>query len=72
MAGSKNRRQGPAAASPEPNHDRDAQMVGSNGNAHVVASDVAKDDQPRENIFLLWPNIIGTGNAEAPGERRFA
>jgi len=63
MAGAKNRRQGPAAASPERN--------GANGNAaaHVTAKSIA-DDEPRENIFLLWPNIIGTsrltGIAQTP------
>jgi CDP-diacylglycerol--inositol 3-phosphatidyltransferase len=55
MAGAKNRRQGSAAASPEPK-EQDKQING-NGSAHAEARDVA--DGPQENIFLLWPNIIG-------------
>lgn len=58
MAGPKNRRQGPAAASPEPK-EQDRQRT-ANGSARDEARDVAvADTEPRENIFLLWPNIIG-------------
>ncbi|KAG7285509.1 hypothetical protein NEMBOFW57_010138 [Staphylotrichum longicolle] len=54
MAGAKNRRQGPAAASPERN------SANGNATAHVTAAARSiADDEPRENIFLLWPNIIG-------------
>lgn len=54
MAGAKNRRQGAAAASPEP---KELDNATGNGSAYV-AKDVA--DGPHENIFLFWPNIIGT------------
>ncbi|KAK4155046.1 CDP-alcohol phosphatidyltransferase-domain-containing protein [Chaetomidium leptoderma] len=60
MAGAKNRRQGAAAtASPEPNGQQQQQeMAQGNGSAHVAPRGIAADE-PRENIFLLWPNIIG-------------
>lgn len=63
MAGSKNRRQG-TAASPElkaqtdDKHDEIAPVTNGNGNANVAAKSTVEG--PRENIFLLWPNIIGT------------
>ncbi|KAJ4306694.1 phosphatidylinositol synthase 1 (CDP-alcohol phosphatidyltransferase1) [Collariella sp. IMI 366227] len=50
MAGAKTRRQ--AAAEPK------AQEKETNGTAHAAARDIA-DNEPQENIFLLWPNIIG-------------
>jgi hypothetical protein len=50
MAGVKNRRPAKADDTPQP------------ANGHPVALD---DDEPRENIFLLWPNIIGTARAAA-------
>ncbi|KAK3304032.1 CDP-alcohol phosphatidyltransferase-domain-containing protein [Chaetomium strumarium] len=53
MSGTKNRRQGTAGASPE-----DKEIARSNGSAQV-ADDTIADGEPRENIFLLWPNIIG-------------
>ncbi|KAL2155542.1 hypothetical protein VTH82DRAFT_284 [Thermothelomyces myriococcoides] len=62
MAGSKNRRQG-TAASPElkaqtdDKHDEIAPVTNGNGNANVAAKSTVEG--PRENIFLLWPNIIG-------------
>ena len=54
MAGAaKNRRQGKG-------QDEIAEGVNGNGNgnAHPVRA-LPDDDEPRENIFLLWPNIIG-------------
>jgi CDP-diacylglycerol--inositol 3-phosphatidyltransferase len=59
MAGAKNRRQGAATASPEAKgQDRDiTQGANGNGSAHIPE---ATHDEPQENIFLLWPNIIGT------------
>ncbi|KAK4233858.1 hypothetical protein C8A03DRAFT_38398 [Achaetomium macrosporum] len=57
MSGTKNRRQGATAASPEP-HGQDKEDARSNGSAQVAGDDM-EDGGPRENIFLLWPNIIG-------------
>jgi CDP-diacylglycerol--inositol 3-phosphatidyltransferase len=61
MAGAKNRRQGAAATSPEPKGQDKEMTQGANGNgsAHVTAKN-AGDANDTENIFLLWPNIIGT------------
>lgn len=43
----------PVTPSPAP---REEQVVmNGNGTAHGSA----KDDYPRENIFLFWPNLIG-------------
>jgi CDP-diacylglycerol--inositol 3-phosphatidyltransferase len=58
MSGTKNRRQGTAVASAEP-LGKDKEVARSNGSAQVAEDDIA-DEGPRENIFLLWPNIIGT------------
>ena len=39
----------------------DAVAVNGNGKlSHPPVSEHAADDLPRENIFLFWPNIIGT------------
>ncbi|CZR58291.1 related to CDP diacylglycerol-inositol 3-phosphatidyltransferase [Phialocephala subalpina] len=43
----------PATPTPAP---REEQVI-MNGNGKAHAS--AKDDYPRENIFLFWPNLIG-------------
>lgn len=54
MAGAaKNRRQGKG-------QDEIAEGVNGNGNGNAHAVRAVPDDEPRENIFLLWPNIIGT------------
>ncbi|KAH6851240.1 CDP-alcohol phosphatidyltransferase-domain-containing protein [Chaetomium sp. MPI-CAGE-AT-0009] len=60
MAGAKNRRQG-TEASPEPKgQDNEiAPSVNGNGTAHVAAARGTVEEGPQENIFLLWPNIIG-------------
>ncbi|KAK3297980.1 CDP-alcohol phosphatidyltransferase-domain-containing protein [Chaetomium fimeti] len=61
MAGAKNRRQG-TAASPEPKgQDKEvAPSVNGNGTAaHGAAARDTVEEGPQENIFLLWPNIIG-------------
>lgn len=64
MAGAKNRRQGTAAAAPEPQgqqHLEPAPVANGNGNAHIVEKDQPEEEEgPKENIFLFWPNIIGT------------
>ncbi|KAK3902734.1 hypothetical protein C8A05DRAFT_33543 [Staphylotrichum tortipilum] len=53
MAGAaKNRRQGKG-------QDEIAEAVNGNGNGNAHAARAVLDDEPRENIFLLWPNIIG-------------
>jgi hypothetical protein len=61
MAGAKNRRQGAVATSPAPKGQDKEMTQGANGNgsAHVTAKN-AVDAKDTENIFLLWPNIIGT------------
>jgi CDP-diacylglycerol--inositol 3-phosphatidyltransferase len=61
MAGAKNRRQGAAATSPGPKEQDKEMTQGANGNgsAHVTAKS-AVDANDTENIFLFWPNIIGT------------
>lgn len=60
MAGAKNRRQAAAAASPEPKEQHIvSQAANGNANAHTAAAEAVDDFEPRENIFLLWPNIIG-------------
>ncbi|KAL2157818.1 hypothetical protein VTH06DRAFT_5087 [Thermothelomyces fergusii] len=63
MAGPKTRRQA-TAASHEPKeqqqddkHDDAAPIANGNGNARAAAKSTVED--PSENIFLLWPNIIG-------------
>ncbi|GAB1313587.1 phosphatidylinositol synthase 1 (CDP-alcohol phosphatidyltransferase1) [Madurella fahalii] len=38
--------------------EKAAQSASGNGSAHVDPRDLG-DDEPHENIFLLWPNIIG-------------
>ncbi|KAE8441641.1 hypothetical protein EG329_004608 [Mollisiaceae sp. DMI_Dod_QoI] len=57
MSGVRTRRQAaaissPATPSPAP---REQAVMNGNGKAHGSA----KDDYPRENIFVFWPNIIG-------------
>ena len=47
-----------SAADVSSGDDRDAKLVNGNGAAH--SSPEASDAEPRENIFLFWPNIIGT------------
>ncbi|KAK4139462.1 uncharacterized protein C8A04DRAFT_15840 [Dichotomopilus funicola] len=63
MAGAKNRRQGTAAAAPglQGQPHEHAPTVNGNGSAHVVEKDERKEEEeePKENIFLFWPNIIG-------------
>lgn len=55
MAGAKHRRQG---AEPNAQQKDVAQTASGNGSAHA-APGKAEDEEPQENIFLLWPNIIG-------------
>ncbi|KXX73831.1 CDP-diacylglycerol--inositol 3-phosphatidyltransferase [Madurella mycetomatis] len=38
--------------------EKAGQSTSGNGSAHVDPRDLG-DDEPHENIFLLWPNIIG-------------
>ena len=47
-----------SAADVSSGDDRDAKLV--NGNGAAYSSPEASDAEPRENIFLFWPNIIGT------------
>ncbi|KAK4101912.1 hypothetical protein N658DRAFT_470317 [Parathielavia hyrcaniae] len=54
MTGAKNRRQGAATAPPELKDQDNEVTQGANGYESAHA-----DDGPQENIFLLWPNIIG-------------
>ncbi len=64
MPGAKTRRQVAAAAAAESQGKEEEIAQAANGNA--ITHDAARaidsddDDEPRENIFLLWPNIIGT------------
>lgn len=57
MAGAKSRRQGPS---------QEKEDIPVNGSAHIEAKDAA-DDEPRENIFWFWPNIIGRHLPHSPG-----
>jgi CDP-diacylglycerol--inositol 3-phosphatidyltransferase len=56
MAGAKNRRQGTAEFKGQDNET--APGADTNGSAHVAARGTGEEG-PQENIFLLWPNIIG-------------
>lgn len=71
MAGAKNRRQGAAAASQElkAQESEVAQAANGNGSAHVAERNAVdeKPEKSQENIFLLWPNIIGTGSQSNAG-----
>lgn len=56
-----------AASTDETPIKTDEAEVTMNGNAQPVASSDAKVDgtpqEPQENIFLFWPNIIGMRKA---------
>lgn len=49
-----------SSSSPEawPEADRSTVPMNGNGSAHHAPAQET-DDQPHENIFLFWPNIIG-------------
>lgn len=40
--------------------EEDNSQVLMNGNGSAYGAPEASDEAPRENIFLFWPNIIGT------------
>lgn len=41
--------------------------MNGNGSAHAAAAaGKAADDEERENIFLFWPNIIGSSLSLSP------
>jgi CDP-diacylglycerol--inositol 3-phosphatidyltransferase len=67
MAAAKSRRQGAAAASPEPKAQDKEVVAGANGSPsiQIAGKKESADEEPHENIFLLWPNIIGENCAAA-------
>lgn len=44
-----------------------ADQVAMNGNGNGTSVTEASEDGPKENIFLFWPNIIGSSIWQAVG-----
>jgi hypothetical protein len=55
----------PAPAAPEKGHET-TEPAAMNGTGATHESAEASDELSGENIFLFWPNIIGTGHHHHP------